>query len=326
MHDLNILFRTRKGQEYVGAPHTQYEFEQEVAKLCNCKFAGKGWGDFRELEHMSETVKRVMPNADWVIDYDNNLHVKKPNNRKYKVGHFISDLHGKHHYGLTSPVGYVEMINKANYDAVFMRYPLIHGTSHRPDVVYDRLTCDKHWVPWSVDVDYYRPKDKRVDVSFIGTLGTCYPLRKEMWEGVYYVARGHKIIREQSPPGKTYERHTDKLIHTHLVGSKYRDMLAETRMFLFGCSTYRYPLQKFFEASASECMIMSNSPSMAKKLGFIPNKTYVEVSEIDWEEQLLYYLDNPDSVKKIAVRGRLNTVEKHNHKVRAKEFVEMLKK
>ncbi len=322
MSDLRILFLTRKGDGYVGAPQTQYGFEQEVSNLCNCKFAGVGWKDHKEGELMSRTVKRVMPDADWVIDYNNHLHIKKPKGRKYKVGHFISDLHAKHKYKTGNPVEYVELINNANYDAVFMRYPLLYGTSHRPDIIYDRLKCGKHWVPWSVDTEYYRPTEKRIDVAFIGTLGKCYPLRKRIWEGIYYVARGNKIIRETSPKGKTYERVTADLIHKHMVGDKYRDALAETRIFLFGCSDYRYPLQKFFEATASECMVMSDAPGMSKKLGFVNEETYVELFEEDWDDRVLFALENPDLVAKIAKQGRENTVKEHSHAVRAKYFVE----
>jgi len=324
--DLRVLWLTRKGEGYVGAPQTHYEFEQEVAKLCECKFAGQGWGQYKEGESMDETVKRIYGDSppDWVIDRDNNLHNKKPRNRSYKVGHFMSDLHGKHRYNTSNPVEYAELLNKVNYDAVFMRYTHIHGTSYRPDVVYDRLKCAKHWVPWSVDPDLFLPKPKTVDVSFIGTLGSCYPLRKLMWSGLYYVARGHKITRETSPRGKTYERDVESLTETHLVGKRYRDALAETRIFMFGCSTYRYPIQKFFEATASGCCVLSDAPSMAKKLGLIDGDTYVETYEEEWEDKLLVLLDDQKLVRKIARRGLKNTLEHHTHKTRATSFLEML--
>ena len=324
MTDIKILFLTHLGSGYVGAPNTRHGFEQEVAKLCECKFAGEGWSDYVKGESMDETVKRVMPDADWVIDRDNNLHEKKPENRRYKVGHFMSDLHGKHHYGITSPVEYAELINKAEYDAVFMRYPLLYGARYQPKVVHDWIKCEKHWVPWSVDDKWYHPKPKKIDVAFIGTTGPCYPLRNMIWENLYYVARGHKVLREQAPRGKTYERVVKTLKDTHLVGERYRDALAETRILLFGCSIYRYVLQKFFVAPASQCMVMSNEPAMAKRLGFVDGKTYVEVDEGNWEELLLHYLENPDAVRQIARNGMKNVLMNHNHRVRAEQWLEMI--
>ena len=325
MNDLQVLWLTHKGDGYVGAPQTQYGFEQKVAELCDCKFAGEGWPLYRAEETLDQTVKRVMPNADWVIDRDNALHEKKPTDRSYRIGHFISDLHAKHYYKLRNPVKYVEALNDTEYDAVFMRYPLIHGTKFRPEVVYDRLKCEKHWVPWSIDTEKYHPRRrKRYDVSFMGTVGACYPLRKEIWENIYYVARGHRILRQRAPAGKTYDRAVSKLQDEFLVGKDYRKALGETRILLFGCSVYRYALQKFFEGAASGCLVVSDAPGMAKRLGFRDKETYVKVDSFDWEDTVKELLDNPDMVEQVARRGRHNVMENHTHKVRARQFVEML--
>jgi len=323
MTDLNILWLTHKGDGYVGAPQTQYGFEQEVAKITNSVFAGEGWKDFKRNESIPETVERCMPDADWVIDRDNNL-TPKPRNTSYKIGHFISDIHAKHKYNMNNPVEYVELLNKVGYDKIFMRYPLLYGTNHRPKIVYDRLNCAKEWSPWSADIDYYTPAEKSVDVSFIGRVNDAYPLRRLMWNGLYYVGRGRKLIREQPPFGTTYQRDIAKHQEQHLVGDKYRDALAETRILIFGCSIYRYALQKFTEASASGCLMICNQPTMNKRLGFIDGETYVEVDEVDWEEKLLYYMDNPEEAEKIATNGMKNTRKLHSHKVRAQQFLEML--
>jgi len=274
---------------------------------------------------MDLTVKRVMPDCDWVIDRDNHLDEKTPKNRDYKVGHFMSDLHGKHHYGITSPVGYAKLLNSVGYDAVFMRYPSLYGTRYQPKVVYDWIRCDRHWVPWSVDVDAFAPKPKSVDVSFIGTVGACYPLREDIWEKLYIAARGYKIIRERAPRGKTYDRDIQGLKDNYLIGEGYRDALAKTRILIFGCSIYRYALQKFFEGSSSQCLIMSNEPGMAKKLGFVDGKSYVEVDEGSWEEKLRYYLDNIYEAKRITREGMKNVLMNHSHQTRATQFLGLLK-
>lgn len=325
MADVHVLWLTHKGDGYVGAPQTQYGFEQEVAQLCDCKFAGEGWPLYRAGESLDETVQRVMPDADWVIDKDNALFEEKPHDKGYMVGHFISDLHGKHHYKIKSPVKYADALNQTGYDAVFMRYPLIQGTGLRPDVVYDRLKCEKRWVPWSVEAERYHPRrEKKYDVSFIGTVGAAYPLRKEIWDNIYYVARGHRILRQEAPRGKTYDRSVETLQDSHLVGEDYRRVLGETRILLFGCSRYRYALQKFFEAPASGCLVVSNAPSMAKRLGFVGDDTFVEVDAGEWEDTLIYLLENPGVVKRIAQNGTRNVLKNHTHKVRARQFLEMI--
>jgi len=323
--DLNVLFMTHRGEGYVGAPSTQHGFEMAVAEQCNCKFAGVGWKDYREGETMLETVNRVMPDADWVMDADNNLHTDKPKGQRFKIGHFVSDIHAKHHYKISSPVGYAQLLNKTHYDAIFMRYKKLQGTQYRPESFWEWLDCEKHWLPWSVEINDYKPKVKNVDVSFIGSTGKCYPIRNSIWSGIYHAARGYRVIREMAPKGKTYDRTNESLKHTHLVGDRYRDALAKSRIFLFGCSIYRYPLQKFFEASASGCLMLCNQPTTARELGLIDGKTFVEVEEGSWERELQYYLENPDACKAIASRGLKNTLLNHRHEKRAEEFINMLK-
>lgn len=328
MTDLRILWLTHKGEGYVGAPQTQYEFEQETAKLCECRFAGEGWKDYMPNESMDKTVARIYGDhpPDWVIDKDNNLHNKKPRNRRYKVGHFISDLHGKHHYNIHDSFDYADLLNSAGYDAVFMRYPLIYGTWYRPEIVYDRLEAEKQWVPWSIDPDRFRVRRKVWDVAFLGSRGHYYPLRNHIWEELHSVTHGYKVLRREAPKGTTYSRDIKSLDKSYLVGENYAKTLGESRILLFGCSVYRYALQKFFEAPACHCLVVSNRPGMAKRLGFRDGKTYVEVTEENWREKLLYLLENPIYTQKIARAGMKNVLMNHTHQKRAKQFLEGLER
>jgi len=328
MKDLKILFLTRKGEGYVGAPQTRHEFEQEVAKHCECKFAGEGWPLYRAEEPMDLTVKRVMPDADWVIDRDNNLHNRKPSKRKrrYKIGLFLSDLHGKHHYGLNNPVLFADFVNEAGYDAVFMRYRLLYGTSYQPDVVWRRLSPRTYFIPWSVDPDKFKPsREKHIDVSSLGSAYKCYPLRREINKGLPFVCRGRKLVHKPAPSGATYERSIPAMKEGgFIVGEDYERTLADTRIFITGCSKYRYPLQRFFQATAAGCMLMVNQPSDAKELGFYNDRQYFMIDENTWEPALSYFLDHPDEVRVIARSGRKNTLLNHTHRVRAEEFLEVL--
>lgn len=328
MKDIKILFLTRRGEGYVGAPQTRHEFEQEVAKHCTCKFAGEGWPLYRAEEPMDLTVKRVMPDADWVIDRDNNLHNRKPSKRKrsYKVGLFISDLHGKHHYGLKTPVEFVEMINKAGYDGVFMRYKYVYGTHYSPDVAWRLLRPDVYFVPWSVDPERFQPsRSKPVDVAAIGSAYRCYPLRRSINASIYYACRGRKILVKTAPTGGTFERDVPGMRDRgFLVGEDYEKALGDTRIFITGCSIYSYPLQKLFQSTAAGCMLLCNEPSTAKLLGFLNDRTYFMINEYTWEQALKYFLENPTEVRVMARRGRKNTLLHHTHRVRAEEFLEVL--
>jgi len=325
MEELNILFLSRNGEGCVGAPQTFHEFETAVGKIANCKWAGKGHPLHRVGESMGATVARVMPDADWVIaDRDNTWSL--PEKRDYKVGVFLSDLHGKYNMGIGTPTGFCELINSAGFDAVFMKYMEVHGHAVDPHIFENNLNCKVYHVPWSVDCDKHRWVKKRVDATFIGShQRNIYPLRDDMFNNMLYHCKGYTAVREQSPHGKTYERRVNELKKTYYVGDKYVKLLNESKIMLFDSSKYRYPIQKFFEASASACLIISDEPSTAKKLGFINEKTYLDVNGFDWEDTFIYALENYESVKHIARNALKNAVIHHSHEARAVEWLEMLK-
>jgi len=102
--------------------------EQAVSKIANCKWAGRGWPLHRD-ESLEMTVRRVMPNADWVIYYDFELRkegikprVSPKRKRRYRVATITSDLH-------KSPGKYLSLLNNERWDAVLMLYTMLGAQS-----------------------------------------------------------------------------------------------------------------------------------------------------------------------------------------------------
>ncbi len=327
MNRLKILCLERNNSRKFGAPKTQHDFEQMIGKHAKCVYAGEGFPEYEVGETIDETVQRVMPDADWVIDRDDNF-LPKPEGRDYKIGAFISDLHAKHNYGITTPVAWANLIKGCNYDAVFMRYPLVYGTGHRPEVVWETLGDKAYWVPWSIDPERFHRRDGvKYDVSFLGSIYDCYPLRQSVYEGLYYAARGYKILREKAPPGPMSQGNYKEIRDRgFIVGHEYEEALGSSRIMIFDCSYYLYAILKFFEASASGCLVMCNEPSFGKKLGFVPGQTMIDIRENTWEEELLKYLRDESLRKEIADRGMKVTRENHTHDVRARQFIKILEK
>lgn len=327
MKDLNILILTPNWSGHVGAPLNRHQFKAALSKYANCAYAGKGYPDYVSGENIEETVRRVMPDADWVIDEEDMFHVPKPQNRRYRVGVFVSDIHAKYSYGVNNPASFAELINSANYDAVFLRYPYVYGTGQRPGVVKEMLGNKVCWVPWSVDTSRYYPRDKiKYDASFLGSTYDCYPLRKMIWDGIYYVGQGHRILRQKAPTAPTDEV-TYRRFHNHyIVGQDYEEALGSSRILIFDCSKYLYPILKFFEAAASGSLILSNAPSMGKQLGFVPGETMVAIDVKNWDLVLKECLDYPDLGKSIA-RKALGVVQKyHTHDIRAQQLISFMEK
>jgi len=294
---MNVLWLTRKGEDYVGAPSTRHGFEQAVAKITNSVFAGEEWPLYRAEESMDMTVKRVMTDVDWVIDRDNNLLERKPEG--INVAHFISDLHGKHYYQIWTPEGHITMLNKAGYKAIFLRYSDVHGLKS-PSDIYRSLNAASYWLPWSFDPARFYPRQKIYDAAFLGSVNSkVYPLRRLIRDELIDLGGKYITFNATAPTGRTFER----LISATLAGDKYAEVLGSSIISIFDCSIYRYPLQKFFEGLASGCLVMSTAPHGAESLGLYDGVTYGEINEDNWREKLHCYLENPEEGKKIADRG-----------------------
>jgi len=319
---MKILWFTRKGEAYVGAPSTRHGFEQAVARITHSRFAGEEWSAHRANEPMGVTVKRLMPDVDWIIDRDNDLHTPKPTN--LNVAHIISDLHGKNHYGVRTPEGHIDLLNRTSYKTLFMRYTEIHGTSSPIDVYKSSLKMNSYWLPWSYDLDRFFPRQSRIyDVTFIGRTANphVYPLRQSIMNEVKNLEPRYTTFHAESPMGTTFERRIDECF----AGDEYAKVLGRSNILIFDCSRFRYPLQKFFEGLASGCLVMATKPAKAEALGLINGRTYVEITKENWRSQLHHYLESPGEVSEIAHRGRNIAVKYHTHDVRARQFVRYLK-
>lgn len=312
---MNVLWLTRKGEDFCCAPRTRHEFEQEVASITHSKFIGQGWEEHIPGESIRDSVNRVMPDVDWVIDRDYNLKEVKP--QDLRVGHFISDLHGKQKYRAFRAHQHIKLLNEAGYTAIFMRYTELHGTKEDVDVYKTTLLPSAYWVPWSVNPKRHYPRGKiDYDVACMGTLSPkVYPLRTKMMKEMVTLQDEYRTLSRMAPKGTSFER---------LADDEYDGILGSIGIHIFDCSKYRYPLQKFFEGMASGCLVMSTRPGGSEKLGFVDEKTYVKVNRYNWKKKLLYYLENPGETKKIADRGRAMVLKYHTHEVRAKQFVRYL--
>jgi len=266
-----------------------------------------------------------MPGADWVfVDRDNGW--KTPAHRNYRVGAFLSDLHGKHNMGIGTPEGFLSLVNEAGFDAVFVKYGELHGFERIcPEKFLEDLGCPAYFLPWSVDVSKHRWEEKNIDAVVSGSRHLhIYPLRHSMWSNIIPTCKGYRVVRASTPGGGTYGRLVSELRATHYVGERYTDLLNHSKVLLFDSSIYRYPVQKYFEGAASGCLLLCDEPSTARELGFVDGETYIRVGLHNWKETLLHCLENYDDMRHIAEAGMRNMVKNHSHEKRAGEFLGML--
>jgi len=324
---MRILFLTERSDNNVGV-FNYHGLEMAIGELAECKWAGPGWPLHRLGESVSETVKRVMPDADWVVCPRETL--VDVTHSRFKTCIMVTDLHGKWNWGLNSPTQFAETLKNAGYDMVFSRYREVHGCKCSPQLFQQVLGDRFRWLPWSMDEDYYyRFKgDPEYDLLFLGSVHpNIYPLRHSIVSNITEFCRRNKL---SSYTGNgigipVWKAKIDQLEKKgYPVGSNYARLMGQSRATLFGNSKFRYPLQKNFEVRAAGCLAVSDAPAGAEELGFKAGVDYLEVSPRNWMDELLYYLNNWSEGMKIADAGRRLFLERHTHRIRAQEVVEAL--
>ena len=168
LSSLKILFLRRNGEGTIAAARHFHAFEQKVGEFADCMWAGRDWPLFRSYESVDETVQRVMPDVDWVIDRERDE--KSESNRTYRIGAHLSDLHSRGSSGIRNdPEKYIEVVNQVGYDTIFLKYEEVHSFDLDPRIFINKLEPKTIFLPWSVDAEEFKPKKvKKWDVSFLG--------------------------------------------------------------------------------------------------------------------------------------------------------------
>ena len=340
---LNILFMS----EYFGDTvciNNLYNLEQAIGKISSSRWAGPGHKLYVKDEPLSRTVKRVMRRADWVFYYDfgvtkRGLRLQIPpknKKRQYNVMAYIADLQRE-------PYQYRKYLNECGYDVLLMTYlktgKQITSRGHKRGRRQLKNLSPRHYtaglkmpylhIPPSIDVQQFKPVEaqKKYDVTFIGALNDeVYPLRKDIWGQLPELAEKQKwsALIKQGPPGRSLDRKISQLKDEHIVGQKYAEALALSKVFIFGTSVFKYPLFKFVEGMASKTCVMSDTPLTAKELHFIPDWNFVHINRDNWKEKLIYYLEHDDELEQIAQRGYETVMKYHTTDIRAKQVVDFL--
>ena len=327
---MKILIRYPNHSQWPGEGMNYHSFFLAMSKVHGAEviMAGPGYKQYVGEETLTESIERLYGNdtPDLVIDADNNFEARFPKDREYKVGVFVSDLHAKHDYKISTPEGFRDLIANSDYDLIFNRYLKIYGTKLEPNTLVQ--TGKRHlFVPWSFSGKIFHPINKRIDVTFLGATYDCYPIRADILANLKREFPKYRTVAKLRPPYRTSIR---KLLAApgdkYHVGIRNGTILGKTKIFIFDCSVYRYPIQKFFEGMGSGCLVMSNAPSSARALGIVNGDTFVEINNINWRSKLRYYLTHEDEAAKIARKGLGVATNYHNHHRRANTFIEMMRK
>ncbi len=339
---MKILFMTPECSDDVSWSNMHY-LEQAVAKIAECEWSGRGHAEHIHGEDLNDTIRRVMPGADWVIIYDR-AHtrfknaVKIPEKRICKVAYSISDIHW-------NPPATVKRLNDAKWDAVLMQTTkTVLGSVPRtkknralrlvpidPNYYLKNLKPPIFHLAHSINPEIFKPlkKPKVFDVSFLGAhQAKFYPLRANIWQGLPELARRHgwRVLMKGTPPGKSLVSRNISVLQKqgHIVGRKYAEALALSKTFPFSVSTVKYAIKKFVEGMACGACCLSDIPITAKELHYVPDQNFVSINTKNWRTKLIYYMKHNGKREEIVKRGYETVMKYHTTDVRARQLVKFL--
>jgi len=334
---MKILFMTSNTSDFVGADAIHY-FEREVAKYADCMFAGPSH-PLHKTESVNRTVRRLYGDErpDWVFG------ISRRTKDGYKTVGRIIDLH-------RMPQRKITRINRQDYDHIFFNYRYSPFASETRDLSewkeydvnywWDRIECDKTWLPWSYEPSVYYPSGKKskYDVVFLGDYGLpIYPLRTKIFKELpeFCKKNDYTYLMRSRIPGKfTLDKPTKRrksvilsnpeLRKEYLVGPMYARALRRSRVFIFGTSILGYFIKKWTEGMGSGICVVADTPLMAKETGLKEDYNFVSINEDNWKDKLQWVLENESERRKIAERGHKLVRERHTNEVRTKQMLEAL--
>ena len=324
---LNVVMTTYNSKDTVGA-NTRYYFEETLSQHCNLIQLGEGRShDKRRGETVQNYLDRHGIKPDFVFSEEDTT--------GYKCGIQI-DMH-------RTPYKQLAAMNKANYDIVFITYPSCPyayiGTKHGPfkpvdpNLYQKTLNAKVIWSPHSVEPSIFYPTEESpmFDVAFLGDVGDpVYPLRTAIYNDLdkFCAINKYRLLKRRRIRGTAATRKISKIVaenptiyHPSLAGPIYAEALRRSRCFIFGCSIFKYPIKKWFEAGASRTLILADTPDGADRLHLEEWVTHIPIDKNNWQKRLKWALDNPKSADRIAHTWYERVIKYHINQVRAKEFI-----
>ena len=314
-------------------------FEQALGRIAECKWAGRGHKLHVSGENLNDTIRRVMPDADWVIIHatpHRRFHGSTvvPDRRVCRVALSTMDIHW-------SPQNYVKYINDGNWDAVLMRQTkAIVGYTRKgghasfpvdPEYYLKNVDAPVFYLAHSVNPDIFKPLkgSKKYDTTFLGAHPPLfYAFRHRIWCDLPQLATENKwrLLRRGAPPGLSLKsRNMDKLLEKgFLVGRKYAEALALSKVFIFATGNGGEAIRKYVESMGCGACTMADKPNTAEELHFKSGWNFVEINKGNWKDKLKYYLNHDEEREEIARRGYETVMKYHTDDIRARQLVGFL--
>ena len=160
---------------------------------------------------------------------------------------------------------------------------------------------------------------KSVDVLLCGSIGRHYPLRQRFKNILSKMPSEYICKIHQHPGYVNVDSHTDKYLND------FATAINQAKICLTCTSVYKYRLAKLVEIPACGSVLASDIPDQDQE-EFKNMMIDIDMSMSDQEiiDKLVYYLENPDKLEEIRLKG-LEWSKKYVQEYYAKRFFEEIK-
>jgi spore maturation protein CgeB len=319
MEGLKILWLTIDRSMRVTG-HFDY-FREEVSKLVEVKTVFKSTkpylaGKFSKLAMQKaitpkKLITRKLADGGWDFVMIDALFAYMDDNLKY----------------LRCPKA---MVIEDNHDVV-PKWQVLKGADKGVEILFHRGNESFHrfhpeardmyrciWLPFAVNTKIFKPSNgKKNGVLHVGQVGQKhYPLRVRLINELADKPWFTRVVRPSESIEKKYK---------WPVREEYAELISQAWICVTCGSRYDAAVQKFFEIPACGTVLMSNWFKDLKTLGFENGKSMVAYQE-PIAEQIEVMLEDPQRLERIAKRGYDLMHQKHTMEIRAKQFVDQVKR
>lgn len=196
---------------------------------------------------------------------------------------------------------------------------------------YEQYKDKFRWFPFAIDPTVFKDWQLEKDIDFL-LIGQLYDREKKTGyrtltpkgkypfrEAVLEKMRGEKGFVFYPHPGHNASSKS-------IVNERYAKELNRSKIFFTCGSKLQYPVLKYFEAPACNTLLLAEPIPDILELGFKDGENFVACNQSDFYEKAMYYLKNEAERKRITENGYRFIQNHHTNDVRAKEFVEEIKK
>lgn len=298
----------------------EVEYINEMKKYFNLYSYGKNHKYNNENTNMKNIIRDL--DIDIVMLHYNTNDIDRENFYKLKFDTKYMLLSDFHNYQLGKTKEQIEeTLQIYNIKKVFAK-AMCKDFLKIPQIIFS---------PWSFDEKYeFQPNNKKYDVCMFGSASGTYTFRKEIYKELNNFATENnlKLITGARPPEAKYDinfmnNYDEEKREKFKVGDEYIKTIQQCKIMITSTDKmYGYPVKKFFEGAMTGCLVLSDEPFLAKKLGFVDGETYVKINKDNWKEKVLYYLEHEDERNIIIKKARNNFLKKHTNQIRVKNLVD----